>query len=180
MYTTRDSDEANAPLYNPPQEVAKPALPEKTASPIEVVNFITKLLIVTRHLTESHAHDIASKWTFGTGDDLLNTYPAQMYREIFGSESGWMVYKEVMLLNYETSHPEGNHRRDGCEAHAPMLLETWLTYITGVGLAITIPIMIAIILLGPRATNSGNMLAIYTVVFGGIFSAIGILIFFAM
>lgn len=117
IYHTRHDDEASAPLYNAPQEASRPALPEKTASPSEVIEFITRLLVVTRHLTETQSREIASKWGFGNGDDLLRTYPPEMYREIFGSESGWMVYKEVMLLNYETSHPERNQRTSGGEAH---------------------------------------------------------------
>lgn len=107
-------NEEALPLYTS-QGLAKPQLPDKTATPSEVREYITQLLIATRSLTETHAREIASKWTLGTGDELLKTYPAPMYRDIFGSEAGWMAYKEVMLHKYETVHPEQNQRRNGCE-----------------------------------------------------------------
>lgn len=115
VYQSASDDEASLPLYNSPQDATKPPLPDKTATPPEVREFVTQLLIITRSLTETHAREIASKWTLGSGEDLLDTYPPQMYRDLFGSEEGWAVFKEVMLHKYETSHPEKGQRQAGCE-----------------------------------------------------------------
>uniref|UniRef100_A0A2D3UTF8 Uncharacterized protein n=1 Tax=Ramularia collo-cygni TaxID=112498 RepID=A0A2D3UTF8_9PEZI len=161
MYDTQmDDASASAPLYNAPKEAVKPPLPDKTASPAEVSDFIAHLLVITRDLPETRAREIASKWEFGTGHELLETYPATMFRKIFGSESGWMVYKEVMLHKYETSHPERNQRKYG-----------------SIGLAIGIPTMIAVVFFTPRMVDS---LAIYPLIILGLFDALGLLVFFVM
>lgn len=122
LYEPATDDEAASPLYNASRDVSKPQLIDATASPAEVREFITQLLTATRGCTEEHAAGIAAKWALGTGHELLNTYPPQMYREIFGNEDGWVTYREVILLKYETSHPEKNQRTKGCEHNLSMIL----------------------------------------------------------
>lgn len=70
--------------------------PETTATPDEIRDFLTRLLISKRGLTSDHASRISSKWTIGNGKEL-RSYPPSMYLDIFGREDGWVVYKEAKL-----------------------------------------------------------------------------------
>ncbi|THZ09660.1 hypothetical protein D6C95_01123 [Aureobasidium pullulans] len=72
------------------------APPEK-ATADEVREFLMQLLIKNRGLHQDHARRVASKWTLGTGRELIS-YPPSLYAEIFGLEDAWMVYKEAKVF----------------------------------------------------------------------------------
>merc|ERR1712080_799248 len=71
--------------------------PSEKATPDEVREFLVRLLIKNRGLHPDHARRVASKWTLGTGRELIS-YPPLLYAEIFGLEDAWMVYKEAKLF----------------------------------------------------------------------------------
>lgn len=71
--------------------------PGEKATPDEVREFLVQLLIRNRGLHPDHARRVASKWTLGTGRELIS-YPPLLYAEIFGLEDAWMVYKEAKLF----------------------------------------------------------------------------------
>lgn len=103
MSSTRShaNDEETLPLYSSFQESSEnnktDSLPESKANPDEVRDYLTSLLIEKRNLHIDHVRRIVSKWTVGTGQEL-RSYPPQMYLDLFGREDGWMVYKEVKLV----------------------------------------------------------------------------------
>ncbi|KAG9560901.1 hypothetical protein KCU71_g8745, partial [Aureobasidium melanogenum] len=87
------------PLYSDitvtsPSELTVPA---EKATPDEVREFLVQLLIKNRGLHPDHARRVASKWTLGTGRELIS-YPPLLYAEIFGLEDAWMVYKEAKVF----------------------------------------------------------------------------------
>ncbi|KAG9515440.1 hypothetical protein KCV07_g7435, partial [Aureobasidium melanogenum] len=87
------------PLYSDitvtsPGELTVPA---EKATPDEVREFLVRLLIKNRGLHPDHARRVASKWTLGTGRELIS-YPPLLYAEIFGLEDAWMVYKEAKVF----------------------------------------------------------------------------------
>ncbi|KEQ60271.1 uncharacterized protein M437DRAFT_54686 [Aureobasidium melanogenum CBS 110374] len=87
------------PLYSDitvtsPGELTVPA---EKATPDEVREFLVKLLVQNRGLHQDHARRVASKWTLGTGRELIS-YPPLLYAEIFGLEDAWMVYKEAKVF----------------------------------------------------------------------------------
>ncbi|KAG9593588.1 hypothetical protein KCU77_g7588, partial [Aureobasidium melanogenum] len=87
------------PLYSDitvtsPGELTVPA---EKATPDEVREFLVQLLIKNRGLHPDHARRVASKWTLGTGRELIS-YPPLLYAEIFGLEDAWMVYKEAKVF----------------------------------------------------------------------------------
>jgi hypothetical protein len=76
---------------------ALPEVPPLTATPTEVSDFLFQLLVSTEALSSTEqARNVASRWELGTGEELRH-YPATMYLEIFGTEEGWITYREVML-----------------------------------------------------------------------------------
>lgn len=103
MSSTRShaNDEETLPLYSSFQESSEnnktDSLPESKANPDEVRDYLTSLLIEKRNLHIDHVRRIVSRWTVGTGQEL-RSYPPQMYLDLFGREDGWMVYKEVKLV----------------------------------------------------------------------------------
>ncbi|KAH0025913.1 hypothetical protein KCU78_g4560, partial [Aureobasidium melanogenum] len=73
------------------------SVPSEKATPDEVREFLVRLLIKNRGLHPDHARRVASKWTLGTGRELIS-YPPLLYAEIFGLEDAWMVYKEAKVF----------------------------------------------------------------------------------
>jgi hypothetical protein len=110
------------PLYSdltitPPAELTAPS---EKASPDEVRNFLVQLLIQNRGLHQDHARRIASRWTLGTGRELIS-YTPTLYAEIFGLEDAWMVYKEAkvfIITQKRKGKPSGK-----CKLYIPSLLE---------------------------------------------------------
>lgn len=72
-------------------------VPSEKATADEVREFLMQLLVKNRGLHPDHARRIASKWTLGTGRELMS-YPPRLYAEMFGLEDAWMVYKEAKLF----------------------------------------------------------------------------------
>lgn len=70
-----------------------------TASPAEVRNFLTNLLITHRGIPLDHAQHIASHWTLGSGREI-STYSATICLQVFGYENGWILYKEIKILQF--------------------------------------------------------------------------------
>lgn len=102
------------PLYSDitvtsPAELSVPA---ERATPDEVREFLVQLLVKNRGLHQDHARRVASKWTLGTGRELIS-YPPLLYAEIFGLEDAWMVYKEAKVF-IRTEKQKGKPR-DACK-----------------------------------------------------------------
>lgn len=43
-----------------------------------------------------HAREVVSNWKLGTGHEL-RTFTPQVFREIFGDEAGWILFREVKV-----------------------------------------------------------------------------------
>ncbi len=86
--------------------------PEPKATPDEVRDFIVGAMR-SRGIGLDHARRVASKWTLGTGRELRQ-YPASMFRDLFGAEDGWVVYKEVRVRYYTHEAAKGPNQRVVC------------------------------------------------------------------
>lgn len=75
--------------------------PDAKATPDQVRDFIVELLTTKRSLHIDHARRVAAKWTMGNGQEMLS-YPPSMYRDIFGFEDGWIVYKEIHTVLHKS------------------------------------------------------------------------------
>lgn len=89
-------------------------IPPSTATPDEVRAYLASLLRKNHNLPDDQVRRVVANWTLGTGREL-RIYTAQMYLNIFGSEYGWMLYRDVRLELYSVQ-PK-NFFRDGrlCE-----------------------------------------------------------------
>ncbi|EGP82740.1 unnamed protein product [Zymoseptoria tritici ST99CH_1A5] len=128
-------DESTLPLYAAGSSSAareRPALPDKKATPQEIRDFLTELLVATRGLPVPEAQAIASAWRLGSGQELLG-YPPQMYRQLFGNENGWVVCKEARLLITETEWKKGMGKRGTAICFAACLT-TLLSLVTTISL----------------------------------------------
>ena len=92
--------EETLPLYEDVQvdSTAEIKAPDAKATPDEVRDFLVQLMLA-RGVGIDHARRVSARWTIGTGKEL-SAYPVAMYRDIFGAEDGWVVYKEVKTLIY--------------------------------------------------------------------------------
>lgn len=99
--------EEGLPLYAELQytEVLPDLLPHAKASPTEVSDFWVHLLTDSRDMSTDGARRLAALWTKGTGQELRSYSPA-MYFEIFGTEDGWIVYREVHLAIHREKSTE--------------------------------------------------------------------------
>jgi hypothetical protein len=93
----------------PPNDVP----PSINATPDEVRDFITRLLINRRGLPQDHVRRAVAKWTVGSGREL-RSYTPSMYLDLFGREDGWIIYREVKLSIYCEQNKSGR-RFDSCE-----------------------------------------------------------------
>lgn len=84
--------------------------PDPKATPDEVRDFLVQ--IMQPRVGIDHARRIAASWKMGSGRELQK-YPAPMYRDIFGTEDGWVVYKEVMSLIYRKKKDKNRMTRSG-------------------------------------------------------------------
>jgi len=87
--------------------------PSINATPDEVRDFITRLLINRRGLPQDHVRRAVAKWTVGSGLEL-RSYTPSMYLDLFGREDGWIIYREVKLSIYCEQNKSGR-RFDSCE-----------------------------------------------------------------
>lgn len=69
-------------------------VPLETANLSEVRSFIINVLVGQYDVDREHAQNLAQLWTVGSGRELRQ-FPARLFVEIFGSEAGWVLYKEV-------------------------------------------------------------------------------------
>jgi hypothetical protein len=97
--STPDADET-LPLYEERERYNASELqpPEDKATPDEVRDFLVQVMQV-RGIGIDHARRIAGRWTLGTGREL-KSYTVAMYRDVFGPEDGWVVYKDVKTMYY--------------------------------------------------------------------------------
>jgi hypothetical protein len=68
-----------------------PQPPEIDASPVHVRNWFITLLVDLHGVPEAEAQEIASKWKYGRGSELLY-YDVDTFRTIFGSEAGTLLF----------------------------------------------------------------------------------------
>jgi hypothetical protein len=87
--------------------------PSINATPDEVRDFITRLLINRRGLPQDHVRRAVAKWTVGSGREL-RSYTPSMYLDLFGREDGWIIYREVKLSIY-CEQNKSSRRFDSCE-----------------------------------------------------------------
>jgi hypothetical protein len=99
--STSDAEET-LPLYEDSQGAAVVGdltPPEPKATPDEVRDFIVEVMRA-RGIGLDYARRVAARWTIGTGRELRQ-YPPPMFKDIFGPEDGWIVYKAARSLYYE-------------------------------------------------------------------------------
>jgi hypothetical protein len=110
----RSSDEDHLlPTYEQFQSTsskASDALPDETATPDQIRDFLVQLLTTKRGISVEHAQSIASKWTISGGKEL-RSYPPLMYTDIFGREDGYIVYREVKTLVYQREIDEKKQKK---------------------------------------------------------------------
>lgn len=108
-----EAEEERLPLYGGFQYEHAGAhqddLPTNAASPNEVRDFIVHVLVSRRQLPVDHARRIATRWTIGSGLEM-RSYPASMYLELFGSEDGWILYREIKLMMHAEANRKFMHR----------------------------------------------------------------------
>ena len=99
--------EEGLPLYTELQytEALPDLLPHAKASPMEVSDFLVHLLTDSRDMSTDDARRLAALWTKGTGQEL-RSFPPAMYFDIFGTEDGWIVYREVHLTLHREKSKE--------------------------------------------------------------------------
>lgn len=112
--STPDAEET-LPLYSETQFAHTSPLqpPDPKATPDEVRDFLV-LAMQSRGLGLDHSRRVAARWTLGTGREL-RAYPVAMYRDIFGPEDGWVVYKEVRVLFYKQENEKAIGRWVWCK-----------------------------------------------------------------
>jgi hypothetical protein len=94
-------------------EVPNDVLPSVNATPDEVRDFITRLLVNRRGFPQDHVRRAVAKWTVGSGQEL-RSYSPSMYLDLFGREDGWIIYREVKLCIYREQN-KSSGRFDRCE-----------------------------------------------------------------
>jgi hypothetical protein len=90
---------------------ASNTLPEETATPEQICDFLVQLLTTKRGISTEHASRIASKWTISSGKEL-RSFPPAMFTEIFGREDGYIVYREVKTLVYQLEIDEKKEKKE--------------------------------------------------------------------
>ncbi|GAB7364560.1 hypothetical protein MBLNU230_g5367t1 [Neophaeotheca triangularis] len=111
-----ETDE-NQPLYTesdtlPREPYGSTQIPDNEATPQQVREFITQLLVTKRSLPIDHARRIAARWTIGNGHEM-GAWPVKRYAEIFGDEDGRIVYKDVQVILYNAGRV-GRTTEDFC------------------------------------------------------------------
>lgn len=71
-------------------------VPGLDARPAEIRDSLARLLITKRGVKAGEANRIVAPWQIGSGMELRQ-YGAVMYLELFGSEYGWILYREVKM-----------------------------------------------------------------------------------
>lgn len=101
--TPEDVQEETLPLYQEFQvecsDAQNNAIPSSTATPDEVRDYLASLLRKRHDIPDDQVRRVVANWRLGTGREL-RIYTAQMYLNIFGSEYGWTLYRDVRLELY--------------------------------------------------------------------------------
>jgi hypothetical protein len=115
---TSSSLDEGLPLYEELQysDHHDDALPPAIATPTEVAHFLLHLLVSTEAMSLDQGRRVAARWTKGTGQELLS-YPPVMFFEIFGTEDGWIVYREVKLAVHVEKSKSFRYKCEACEYH---------------------------------------------------------------
>jgi hypothetical protein len=108
--TSADGDDT-LPLYEDTESGPSSDLspPTETATPDDVRAYIISVMLA-RGIGLDHARRVAARWTLGTGRELRQ-YPATMFKEIFGPEDGWVVFKETRVPYYREDRKKPDHTR---------------------------------------------------------------------
>jgi hypothetical protein len=103
-----DTQQETLPLYQEFQlqypDAEAHTVPPSSATPDEVRDYLASLLRKRHDLPDDQVRSlrcVISQWTIGTGREL-RIYTAQMYLNIFGSEYGWTLYRDVRLELHRT------------------------------------------------------------------------------
>lgn len=102
-------------MYQCSEHADPNTLPASQASPEDVRQFIISVLVSRRQLPIDYARYVAARWHIGSGLEL-RTYPASMYSELFGSEDGWIIYKEIKPMI------DGESQKKAIDHHGPRML----------------------------------------------------------
>ena len=71
-------------------------VPGLDTRPAEIRESLARLLITKRGVKADEANRIVAPWQIGSGMELRQ-YGAVMYLDLFGSEYGWILYREVKI-----------------------------------------------------------------------------------
>ena len=93
-FEAQRKDEEHLPVYQRSEQAGSNILPASQAPAEEVRQFIIHVLVSRRQLSLDDARRVAARWNAGAGLEL-RTYSPSMYLEVFGSEHGWILYKEL-------------------------------------------------------------------------------------
>lgn len=115
------------PMYSS-EEISTHSLPPPSAGPREIREYIAHTLIASGQLEAEQAHCIATKWRVGTGQELRK-YPATFYRDIFGHEGGWVVYRHVRPQVVAEARVESKAKQDEPMTSSDKSTVTPITYI---------------------------------------------------
>jgi hypothetical protein len=100
------AQEETLPLYQEFQlqdpDTDRDTIPPLTATPAEVRDYLASLLRKRHSLSDDQVRRVVARWTLASGREL-RIYTAQMYLDIFGSECGWTLYRDVKLELYRTT-----------------------------------------------------------------------------
>ncbi|RMY57698.1 hypothetical protein D0863_12533 [Hortaea werneckii] len=113
-FEAQPKDEEHLPVYQCSEHADPNTLPASQASPEDVRQFIISVLVSRRQLPIDYARYVAARWHIGSGLEL-RTYPASMYSELFGSEDGWIIYKEIKPMI------DGESQKKAIDHHGPHL-----------------------------------------------------------
>lgn len=143
---------------------------------MEVSDFLVYLLIDSRAMSTDGARRVAALWTKGTGQEL-RSFPPQMYFEIFGSEDGWMVYREVHMALHREKSKGFWYRNGGCKycsiQHVPLIIRADTLLPTDILLASAlcfeaIDLGVAVAGTDKWLSNDAGVWAMMAALFGGI------------
>lgn len=119
--------EEHLPLYEEFQhtEGLSDTVPDAKATPDQVREYLTHLLLDKRSLPLDYVRRTVSKWNVGSGHEL-RSYSPSMYLDIFGREDGWVIYREVKLGVEEEKARKGGagYKYRGCMCPASSDLTT--------------------------------------------------------
>jgi hypothetical protein len=154
------------------------ALPHATATPTEVAHFLLQLLVLTEAMSLDQGRRVAARWTKGTGQELLS-YPPMMFFEIFGTEDGWIVYRETKMAVHVERMQGFWYKYGACKYHHPQHCERENTANedTDVWLALlSCLVVVATVIFFSAANETLDAVAPSVMIYGG-FGVFGLSVF---